>query len=110
MTGSGAWREGAPCGWARGRRRTGVRAAERYAAHPVERNTRRVEFCGQLTHLCTEVQEPPGAVDVVEGCEGGNRPIYEHGVKVQRSSPRHHQPVGVRPTHEHLSTPHTRPH
>lgn len=45
-----------------------------------------------------------GAVDVVEGSEGRDGTVYEHGVEMEGLSLGHHQPVRVGTTHKHLGT------
>ena len=52
--------------------------------------------------LSTEVEETMGAVDIVEGSEGGDWSVHKHGVESQSSLLGPHDPVGVGPTHKHL--------
>ena len=51
--------------------------------------------------LAIEVEEALGAVDVVEGGEGGDRAIYRHGVAPQLPPPGQEQPVRIGSRHEH---------
>ena len=58
-------------------------------------------------HYCrpVEVEEPLGAVDVVEGGEAGDGAVDAHGVRAQLAARRQQQPVRVRAAQEHAVVP-----